>query len=69
LNIEMPIGLTGTRIFMPPRSVAAVTGRVLVVIWRKPLSHMRSIVCRPTLAKAARMLLPSAPSTAVQTWS
>src|SRR3546814_18005504 len=70
LNSEIPIGLTGTRIFMPSRSAAVATGRELLVIWRKPLSHILSRVYRPTLAKAARMLLPSLPSTAFQTsWS
>ena len=42
LNIEVHSGLTGTRILKPCRSSGVVIGLVLVVIWRKPLSQMRS---------------------------
>ena len=41
-KIDMMIGLGGTRSFIPRRSSGVATGRVLVVVTRKPLSHIRS---------------------------
>ena len=42
-------GLTGTRIFRPSMSLAVSIGLPLVVIWRKPLSHIFSKACRRDL--------------------
>ena len=42
LNMEMGSELTGTRIFRPFMSAAEATGALLLVVWRKPLSHIFS---------------------------
>jgi hypothetical protein len=42
LNIEIDSGLTGTRIFRPSMSLAFATAALLLVVWRKPLSHIFS---------------------------
>ena len=42
-------------------------GLVLVVIWRKPLSHILSNATRPILPTSWRMCAPRSPSTAAQT--
>jgi len=55
LNMDVHIGETGTRILKPSRSAGVLMGLVEVVVWRKPLSQMRSSACRLTLAICARM--------------
>jgi hypothetical protein len=42
LNIEIDSGLTGTRILSPSMSFAEPTAPLLLVVWRKPLSHIFS---------------------------
>ena len=69
LNIEVHSGLTGTRILNPLRSSAVLMGLVELVMLRKPLSRMRSKLCRFTLAMASRMKAPRSPSIAFHTVS
>ena len=63
----MLIGLTGTRIFRPFIESALWIGAPLVVIWRKPLSHMVSSACSRESAIALRTNAPTGPSIAAQT--
>ena len=42
LNIDVHIGLIGTRILKPFRSAGVLMGRVLLVITRNPLSQILS---------------------------
>ena len=63
------LGAIGTRSFRPSRSATVLTGRLLVVIWRKPRSHIFSIGTRLVLAVIwARMKAPRSPSIAGHTW-
>ncbi|MNW70993.1 hypothetical protein D3C74_505760 [compost metagenome] len=66
--MDMGSELTGTRIFRPSMSAAVLTGALLLVVWRKPLSHIFSKAYRRRCAMAARTCAPSAPSMAPQTW-
>ncbi len=68
-NMLVQSGLTGTRIFKFLRSSGVLIGLVEVVIWRKPLSQILSIACRPRLSISPRTYAPSLPSIAAQTWS
>lgn len=65
----MLIGLTGTRILRPAIDAALSIGSPLVVIWRKPLSHIVSSVCRREPAIDLRMKAPTGPSIAAHTES
>ena len=70
LNSETSAGAPGTRSFMPARSAADLIGLMLLVIWRKPRSQMRSIGTRLTLAVIwPRTNFPSSPSIVGQTLS
>ena len=69
LNMDVHSGLTGTRILNPFRSAGAAIARLDDVIWRKPLSQIRSNATRLDLAIAARTYAPSSPSMAAHTWS
>ena len=55
LNIEVHSGDTGTRILKPFRSSGLLMGLADDVIWRKPLSKMRSMASRLALPIWARM--------------
>ena len=67
-NIDVYIAACGTRSLMPLRSSGRSIGRVLLVIWRKPLSHIASSASTaPVLAISSRIKAPSFPSIAAQT--
>ena len=68
-NIATHSGTTGTRILKFARSSGALIGRVLLVIWRKPLSQTASKGVRPTFSILPRMNLPTSPSIAAHTLS
>ena len=67
-NIDMMIGLGGTRSFIPDRSAGVAIGRLLVVVTRKPLSQIFSKANNTSLlAISPRICAPSSPSIAAHT--
>src|SRR5262245_13086311 len=65
--MDVKSGLTGTRNLSPLRSLGSLIGLLLVVIWRKPLSHILSKATKPRVLICWRTYAPRSPSTAAQT--
>ncbi|MNL64249.1 hypothetical protein D3C87_1884470 [compost metagenome] len=67
-NIDMMIGLGGTRSFIPNRSAGVAMGLLLVVVTRNPLSQIFSNANNTSLrAISVRICAPNSPSIAAHT--
>jgi hypothetical protein len=60
--MSIVVGSGGVRIFRPRRSSGRLIGRLLLLMWRMPLSHQPSEIS-PTFSKRCASSAPVGPST------